>query len=276
MERNGSLHCQLLTNTMILRRLGNKQAIAQDIIKHFPEHTFYVEPFFGAGGIFFNKRKAKYNILNDLDSDVFNLFMVCLNRKAELKEAFYTMPIHSDLLAYWQKNQETDPIKKALRFLLMSNFTLYGAGETIRHQVSGGVDGVKNFKDEFESKLEATNKMLYDCSFTNFDFRKFLIKLGFKHEEDRNKTFIYCDPPYLDTTNNYSNSFCDQDCLDLLDCLEATKCKFAISEFDNEFILNQAKQRGLNIHVIGERQNIKNRRVEILITNYEKQKLLFY
>lgn len=29
---------------MILRRLGNKQRIAQDIIKYFPEHKIYVEP----------------------------------------------------------------------------------------------------------------------------------------------------------------------------------------------------------------------------------------
>ena len=48
-----------------------------------------------------------------------------------------------------------------------------------------------------------------------------------------------------------------------------------MSEFDNEFILNQAKKRGLNVIVIGERKNLKNRRTEILITNYEKQKSLF-
>ena len=70
---------------MILRRLGNKQAIAQDIIKYFPEHNCYVEPFFGAGGMFFNKPKANYNILNDLDSDVFNLFKVVVNQKEELE-----------------------------------------------------------------------------------------------------------------------------------------------------------------------------------------------
>jgi DNA adenine methylase len=64
---------------MILRRLGNKQAIAQDIIKYFPEHKIYVEPFFGAGGMFFNKPKVKYNIVNDLDSEVFNLFQVVID-----------------------------------------------------------------------------------------------------------------------------------------------------------------------------------------------------
>ena len=81
---------------MILRRLGNKKKIAEEIIKHFPDHKIYIEPFFGAGGMFFNKPKAKYNIVNDLDSDVFNLFQVVMNQKEELEKAFYIMPIHSD------------------------------------------------------------------------------------------------------------------------------------------------------------------------------------
>ncbi len=86
---------------------------------------------------------------------------------------------------------------------------------------------------------------------------------------------IYCKPPYLGTTDNYSNSFTENDSIRLFDCLQNAGCKFAISEFDNEFILNQAKERCLNIVYIGERKNIGNRRTEILITNYEKQKSLF-
>ena len=89
---------------MILRRLGNKKKIAKEIQNHFPPHKIYIEPFFGAGGMFFNKPKAKYNIVNDLDSDVFNLFQVVMNQKEELEKAFYMMPIHSDLLKYWKKN----------------------------------------------------------------------------------------------------------------------------------------------------------------------------
>ena len=69
---------------MILRRLGNKSKLAVKIQQYFPKHKLYIEPFFGAGGMFFHKPKAKYNILNDLDSDVFNLFQVVTLRKNEL------------------------------------------------------------------------------------------------------------------------------------------------------------------------------------------------
>ena len=263
---------------MILRRLGNKKKIASEIQKHFPPHKIYIEPFFGAGGMFFNKPKAKYNILNDLDSDVFNLFQVVINKKEELEKAFYMMPIHSDLLNYWKKNLEVDPIKKALRFLMMSNFTLYGKQDTIAFSAR------TEHKKQFFNKIDITFKFLSDIKFLNKDFRKFFNSISFvdidfgKPSGERDYTFIYADSPYLNTVDTYSDSdaWTELDCIDLLNALQATKCKFAMSEFNNEFILNQAKERGLNVIIIGERQNLKNRRTEILITNYENNQLTMF
>ena len=325
---------------MILRRLGNKKKIADKIQQFFPKHKIYIEPFFGAGGMFFNKPKAKYNIVNDLDSDVFNLFQVAMNQKEELEKAFYMMPIHSDLLKYWKKNEEIEPIKKALRFLFISNFTFMGSGEGLRIGASGGtnknifdenlnktfhfiknvqfnncdfkrflnsiyfddrktptetnesfiycdppyigtIDNYSNsFKEEdhcrlLDSVIE-TKKMLFDVQFDNDDFIRFLKKPNFtKGDNFKENTFVYADPPYIGTIDNYSNSFKEDDSISLFDELERTGCKYGISEFDNPFILDQAKKRNLNVITIGERQNLKNRRVEILITNYENELTLF-
>ncbi len=250
---------------MILRRLGNKSAIATEIQKYFPKHRVYIEPFFGAGGMYFNKPKAKYNIVNDLDSDVFNLFMVVMNQKEELEKAFYKMPIHSDLLDYWKQNKETEPIKKALRFLFLSNFTFMGSGEMIK-------TGTENPKSIFFERINACYDYIFDTQFLNCDFKRFFVEARIN---DKEQTFIYCDPPYVNTCDNYSNSFTEQDSIDLFNTLQKTGCKWAMSEFNNPFILEQAEQRKLNVHIIGERQNLKNRRTEILITNYAHQKSLF-
>lgn len=244
---------------MILKRLGNKKKIASEIQKYFPEHTTYIEPFFGAGGMFFNKPKAKYNVVNDLDNDVFNLFQVLNDDYKELESAFYMMPVHSELLNYWKENKETDPIKKALRFLFLSNLTFLGSGEQMRTRGD-------NSKQLVLDKMKPTFDFLFGVNFSNYDFRKFLKSIEFRSGE-----FIYCDPPYLSTNDNYSNSFNEDDSNDLFDALIETKCKFAMSEFDHPFILKQAEKRGLNIIIIGERQNLKNRRVEVLITNYENR-----
>ncbi len=248
---------------MILRRLGNKKKIADEIQKYFPPHKIFIDVFFGAGGMFFNKPKAKYNIVNDLDSDVFNLFQVVMNQKEELEQAFYMMPIHSDLLNHWKKNEETDPIKKALRFLFLSNFTHLGKGGSIKTSFG-------NDKELLLNNIYAVNELLFEVKFINTDFRTFFKKyISFRDIEEMNNSFFYCDPPYLGTSDNYSNSFKESDSLDLFDTLEETKCKWAMSEFDHPFILEQAKARGLNVITIGERQNLKNRRTEILVTNYK-------
>ena len=258
---------------MILRRLGNKGKIADKIQTYFPVHKIYIEPFFGAGGMFFNKPKAKYNIVNDLDSDVFNLFNLVMNQKEELEKAFLLMPIHSDLLDYWKKNEETEPIKKALRFLFLSNLTVMGTGNSIQ-------GGIYNDKISFYDKIEPCFKYLDNVKMFNTDFKEFLNrKIAFGESgfscgiED---TFIYCDPPYLGTDSNYSNNFTEEQTKDLFKTLIDTRCKFAISEFDHKTVINEAKENGLNVIYIGERQNLKNRRTEILITNYEdNQKSLF-
>ena len=261
---------------MILRRLGNKKKIAKKLQAYFPEHKIYIEPFFGAGGMFFNKPKAKYNIVNDLDSDVFNLFQVVMNQKEELEQAFYLMPIHSDLLEYWKKNKETDPIKKALRFLLMSNFTYMGEGSTI---VLGASCSSQGKKINFNKEIDLCYKMLFNVQLSNKNFNKFFNSIMLDDRSGKgetNQTFIYSDPPYLGTKNNYSNSFKETDSSELFDSLQNTGCKFAYSEFDHPFILQQAKERNLNVHIIGERQNLKNRRVEILVTNYKLNQLTLF
>ena len=226
---------------MILRRLGNKSAIADKIIPYFPAHKIYIEPFFGAGGMFFNKPKAKYNIVNDLDSDVFNLFQVVSNNKDELEQQFKMMPIHSDLLEYWKENKETEPIRMAIRFLFLSNISFMGKGNTMRY-------GTENPKNVLYDNLNQTFEFIHDVQFANFDFRKFI-----EMQRDRNadETLIYCDPPYIGTDDNYSHSFTEADSNDLFDCLSESGCKFAYSEFDHPFILQQAKERKLNVHIIG-------------------------
>jgi len=257
---------------MILRRLGGKGNMANEIQKHFPPHKIYVEPFFGAGGMFFNKPKAHNNILNDLDSDVFNLFKIVMDEKNNFKDIFKHIPIHLDLFKYWLKTQETDPIKKALRFLYLSNFGYLGAMSTLDF----GAKKIE-YQYKFNTLLDKTSEILKGCQFNNNDFEVFLKSITFINDgrNDRKKTFIYADPPYVNTKGNYDN-FKEDDFKRLLDCLIKMDCKFAISEFNNDFVINECLKNGLNVIYLKERHNIKNKRVEILVTNYEnKQTSLF-
>ena len=255
---------------MILRRLGNKSKIAKEIQKHFPKHKIYIEPFFGAGGMFFNKPKVNHNIINDIDSEVFNFYSVINSNKEDLIELIRTTPINEDLFKYWVKTKETEPIKKAFRYMYITNLSFCALKNSFQTNV------LTFDHDNFYSIINFSYEYLKNTKITNKDFRELLIKINFPHgNKDKKQTFIYADPPYLNTTDTYSHSFTEQDSIDLFNSLQETGCKFAMSEFDNEFIMQQAKERKLNIIYIGERQNLKNRRTEILITNYQVAKSLF-
>ncbi len=253
---------------MVLRRLGNKKKIAKEIQKYFPVHKIYIEPFFGAGGMFFNKPKAKYNIVNDLDSDVFNLFQVVMNQKKELEKAFYMMPIHYDLWEFYKKNIPKDKVERALRFLLISNFGYMGKPETLRWNN-------KNSKIRVLENIKNTFDLLFNVEFNNQGYDTFLKTISFNDNELKD-VFTYNDPPYLDTTNNYTEGFTEELSFGLFESNESIGSKWAMSEFNHPFIISEAKRRNLNIIEVGEQNNMKNRRTEILVTNYSNSQLSLF
>jgi DNA adenine methylase len=252
---------------MILNRLGNKTLIAKKIQYHFPKHDVYMEPFFGAGGMYFNKPKAKHNYINDIDDDVYNLFRQLIDNTDEFVKMLEKIPITETQFKIWGKGkrEETD-LMNAIRFLFISNFGLYGKPDTLRI-------GATSPKRLILKNVDTTLKWLDGAYFFNVDFRKFFGKFYYKDTIDR--CFCYCDPPYLGTGSNYSDDFVEQDSADLFKVLVESGVKFAMSEFNSPFILEQAELHNLNVITIGERTNLMNKRVEILITNYDNHPTLF-
>jgi len=260
---------------MILRRLGNKKKLVNKILGNVPDHQVYIEPFFGTGSVYFTKPKSNYNFLNDLDDDVFNLYQVTSNNWDELYNEIKIMPVSMSLFKYWAKNKESDPTKKALRFLFLSNFSLMGAGDCFKinpvHNKFHLLNNMKNYKS-----------LLTNTDITNLDFRDFLKSISWSSIYTINSfsVFCYCDPPYTNTSDNYSNSFTKQDTIDLFNILKDLENKYknfyyAISEFKNQFIIDLANEKNLNINIIGERRTIISKNIEILITNYQYDNSLF-
>lgn len=79
----------------ITRYPGSKWSISEWIIGHFPanyEKMVYLEPFFGSGAVFFRKAPSAVETINDLDSDVVNLFAVIRERPEQLSRALELTP----------------------------------------------------------------------------------------------------------------------------------------------------------------------------------------
>jgi DNA adenine methylase len=245
----------------MLYRIGKKQRLAKKIIPYFPEHNIYIEPFFGAGGLFFNKPKAKCNLINDYNNDVYNLFMVLKNRNNEFLESFDNLPIDQSIFNYWNKIQETDPIQKALRFVLLSNFSYLGQANTFCLLP-------RDIKSLTINKISKVNELLQNVIISCLDFESFLNNIIFDNDKIKSESFIYADPPYENRSNNYDLNWKINDTARLFFVLSKMNIRFAISEIESEFTLYLANSFNLNINIIGDVRSLSSTRKEILITNY--------
>ena len=74
----------------------------------------------------------------------------------------------------------------------MVGFTMFGTGDIIKH-------GTENPKNPLYKYLDLTFDLLNDVQFMNKDFREFFKSIQLEYIY---KTFIYCDGPYINSTDN--------------------------------------------------------------------------
>jgi len=252
----------------MLRRLGNKRLLIPKIDRYLPEHIqTFIDMFFGTGAASFyliENKRCKHIIANDKDDDVFNLFMVLKNRRQELVESIKMMPVHESLFEHWKESQEYDQIWKATRFLMLSNFGYLGV-EALQYRPG-------NDKQNLLAGIDNVFSKLFEAKMMSVDFREVLTRINWRSEEEKQQAFVYADPPYLGTSNNYAESFTEDDTRDLFSILTSSGIRFALSEFRHPLVMALAEEHGLHVTSLGERRNLKNRREEILITNYQPQR----
>ena len=264
---------------MILRRLGNKSKLADKIISYFPKDiTCFIDLFFGTGSITWRMLDLFPNINyigNDIDENIHNLWLVLIDedKKIKLHDLIYYFPYTTSSYKFVLKEfKPLTDIEKVFKFLILSNFSLYGKSSSLRI-----VAYQNNSKFFFlDSIIKIRLDKLKFVQFNNLNFKDFVLPVSCPENRPNciNGQFVYADPPYIGTKGNY-DIFTENDSNDLFEKLCNSDLRFAYSEFDNPFILEQAKQRNLNVIILGERRNLGNRRTEILVTNYETERSLF-
>jgi DNA adenine methylase len=233
----------------------------------------------GAGGVYFNKPKATHNFLNDADNDVFNLWQLFQDEaKVDLLvEKWKEIPLGKHIFKWIKQQDFKDDVMRALRFLYLSNTSYLGAATSYAF---GNFKAKQSLRNNYKQCYE----YMQDAHIMNLDFRDVLKSINYRSDEERKRAFIYCDPPYLATGNSYSaNKWTQKDTEDLFDVLVKSGLKFAISEFDNEVVLDLANKYDLFVYELERNAanlRSKKERVEILITNYkvdleDKDKSLF-
>ena len=244
----------------IIARVGGKSKLKYIINTHIPNHKKYIEPFIGGGSIFFHKDKSDYEVVNDIDIDVYNIFndMKTDGEKIIDMDFIPDRDIFNTFLS-----QETEPLHEAVedrlyRNLYISLFSFKGERKGYigyKKEKAWGYGGGKKYKNtKYKDRLK-------NVIIENKDWRDIVLKY------DSYDAFFYLDPPYSCAENNDDYKYNSININEMVDILKNLKGKFLLSYDKNDPFLN----KGFNIINVETQYKTKGKPVnknEYLIRNY--------
>lgn len=189
-----------------LRYHGSKWLLAKWILRHFPEHECYVEPYGGAAGVLLQKQRSWLEIYNDADNQVVNFFRVLRENPADLVGTINLTPYAR---AEWElavgDPDPEDAIERARRFYVRAYLNIAGAtaqwNSGFRRQkvISKDGNGSKKMTPAAISFMKTEHlytiaDRLKGVQIECDDARAIIERY------DSPETLHYCDPPYLSST----------------------------------------------------------------------------
>ena len=226
--------------TSVIKYPGSKWNIAPRLVELIPEHHSYVEPFFGSGAVLFNKPVSDIETVNDLDSDVVNLFR-CIQKDSErLARLVMTTP--------FSREEYERQFEGCTSTLYASNFQR-AAGFLIKcwqghgFRTNGYKVGWKNDVVGREKAYALWN--WYRLPDWIIDITERLRKVQIENRPalevierfNYSQVFMYLDPPYMLGTRSgkqYMHEMTDAEHEELLQMILQSRAKIMISGYETD------------------------------------------
>ncbi|WP_457639531.1 DNA adenine methylase [Persephonella sp.] len=259
---------------------GGKRQIAHILIENMPTHyNKYIEPFIGGGALFFELLPEKA-IINDINKELINAYIVIKNSPEELIKS---LKKHKNEKEYYYKIRALDPeklnpIERASRFIFLNKTCFNGLyRENSKGQFNVPFGRYKKPKILDEENIKAVSNFLnsIELQIFNTDYRE-VIKLAKRGD------LVYLDPPYHPSsqTANFTKytkyDFSEKDQIELAENfkqLDKKGCYVILTNSDTPLI--RELYRNYNITPIITNRAInskahrrKNAATELVIKNY--------
>lgn len=178
----------------IIPWIGGKRRLAKRIIPMFPDHTCYVEPFCGAAALFFLKRPADVEILNDINGELVNLYRVAKHHLEELVHQYNYMLISRQIYGWLQKTppEVLTDVQRAARFYYLQKNAF---GGKVDDQVFGTATTAPP-KLRLADLKEELDRSWPRLSMAVIEYLSWEVCVD---KYDRPHTLFFMDPPYWDT-----------------------------------------------------------------------------
>ncbi len=233
------------------------------------DHDEYREPFLGGGSVFFAKRKASINILNDLEQELGNLYNTIQNDQDRkrlidmLSMEIASKERHEQIKAFVPQNN----VEKAYRTYYLNRTSYCGI---INAPSWGYVEGKSSPPKNWGKFLNDAAEKLSGICVSSKDFSEIL-----DMPKTGERVLMYLDPPYYhaDQKRAYTQPFEVHDHIRLAEQLKTTPFMFCLSYDDCKEIRELYKWA--NIYDVSWLYNTDNkpgmhRKLcrELIITNY--------
>lgn len=222
---------------------GAKWSYAEWINYFIPPHKYYLEPYFGSGGVFFNKEPAQYETVNDIDGLVVNFFRACRDYPDQLARAINLTPFSRQEYMQIQENKAGeeialtgDCVEDARRFAVRCSQSF---GPKLADR--SGWRNTKCSKGPINPKIwsrvpDTVYQMSARLKHAQIEQTDALQLI---RDYNNAECFIYADPPYLGETRNNSRLYRaemmnEQNHIELLNVLLAHKGPVILSGYDND------------------------------------------
>ena len=179
--------------------------------------------------MFFRKNKAKWNVLNDIDNNIVNLYMCVINKYEELIKTLFWLPKSRKLfIDFREEVKEKGDIKIPDPYIAAKY--LYCIRNSFNKLIHTPFSKVGDMNRDWDTELNYSRKYLGGATIENLDFAELIEKYP-PREED----FWYLDPPYFIATDKgdyYMNNFSKEDHFrfkEAVDKIDEGGAKFMIS-----------------------------------------------
>lgn len=265
----------------IIPYYGGKFEISKQLLKHIPKHLRYFEPFFGGGSMYFRKKKVDWNILNDIDNDLVNLYICVLDRFDELAEKIYWYPrsrkLHDDFRKEIKSTQDItipDTNRASKYYYIVRN--------AFNSKPLNTFSKDSYWSTKIVEELKISKKKLDGATIENMDFEELIDRYKIRDED-----FVYLDPPYIiaDNKDYYRNRFdlkMHERLKNVVNSISQNSGKFMLSYDDRQEVRDMYSEYNITTiktKYMGRRVDPSKEFTELVITNYKinnKQMEMFY
>ncbi len=253
---------------------GGKQNLVKEIVPLLHPHTRYVEPFCGGAAIFFAKKPAEMETLNDTNGELMNFYRIVqqdfVSLEKQIQITLHSRMAHHDALVTYNNPHRFSPLERAWAVWVLSQASFCSMlDDAFGYDMSGTTSRKiatkrASFSYHYAQRLQ---QVQLECTDAIKIIRTY----------DSPQTLFYCDPPYYNSDCGHYDGYTIEDYTALLKALSTIEGKFLLSSYPSpplkEYTATHAwHNKSFTLKISVSNKGAHKNKTEVITANYPLEK----